>query len=165
MTRKTGIETFVTSNGMVVNINLDRIREDIISGDPLLLFNPWENFHRNWQIICCGRRFEVRSYGMCYWSKIIFLWENGVEFYKLERNVSILSQQNDENIPRTEYFNGLLIRQYTGPRNCFLEFCQFLRDDFDYPVRERFLEVAKALALDNKIADRYGSFYKQCFFH
>jgi len=127
------------------------------------LLEPWKGFSRKWQIQCQGKRFEVRSYGFCHWSKVIFLWKNGREFYRLTRNTKILAEKGDENLYRTEYFRGQLTRRYLGPQNCFVEFCQFLWKFRSYPTQKRFSQAAQVLKLDERVANKYTNFYQQYF--
>ncbi len=125
--------------------------------------DPWKGFYRKSQIQCCGKQLEIRSYGLCHWSKIVFLWENDREFYKLTRNMKIWAEKGDNNAFRREYFQGRLIRQYIGPQNCFVEFCEFLWKHRNYPTRKRFSLAAQALKLDEKTTNKYVNFYQQCF--
>ena len=127
------------------------------------LSDPWKGANREWRIQCHGKRLKVRSYGLCHWSKVIFLWENGREFYKLTRNMKILAEKGDKDIPRREYFRGRLIRRYIGLQNCFVEFCEFLWKHRNYPTSKRFSLAAQALRLDKKTTNKYINFYQQCF--
>ncbi len=122
--------------------------------------DPWKGYFRRFQEQYCGsKRFEVRSYGLCQWSKIVFL-RGGGEFYKLTRHVGV---EEDETVERTEYFHRRIVRRYLGPQNCFLEFCDFLQDCEIFPSEERFLQAAQALGLDAETAQKYGAFYRRCF--
>ncbi len=127
------------------------------------LLGPWKEFYRKSQIQYCGKRLETRSYGLCHWSKVVFLWKNGREFYKLTRNMKIWAERNDKYFPRREYFRGRLVRRYIGPQNCFVEFCEFLWKHRNYPTKKRFSQVALALGLDKKRTNKYINFYQQCF--
>ncbi len=125
--------------------------------------DPWKGVYRKWQMQCHGKRFEVRSYELCHWSKVVFLWKNNREFYKLTRNMKIWAEKDDKDVPRREYFRGRLIRRYIGLQNCFVEFCEFLWKYRNYPTRKRFSLAAQALKLDEKTTNKYIDFYQQCF--
>ncbi len=127
------------------------------------LLDPWKEFYRKSQIQYCGKRFETRSYGLCHWSRVVFLWKNGREFYKLTRNMKVWVEKGDNDVYRREYFRGRLVRRYAGPQNCFVEFCEFLWEHGNYPTKKRFSQVAQALRLNRKATDKYTNFYQQCF--
>ena len=125
--------------------------------------DPWKGAYRKWQIQCHGKRCEVRTYGLCHWSKVVFLWKNGREFYKLTRNMKVWAGKNDNDIYRREYFRGRLVRRYIGQQNCFVEFFEFLRAHSCRSTQKSFSRVAQQLGLDKKTADKYISYYQQCF--
>lgn len=107
-----------------------------------------------------GEQFEVISHGFCYWSKVAFV-RKGVEFYKLTRTVS--SEIEDKNSERKEYFQGRLVRRYIGPRNCFIEFCDFLQKCDEQSIRQKVLLAAQMLKLSVATARMYGLFYRRFF--
>lgn len=125
--------------------------------------DPWKGAYRKWRIQCHGKRCEVRTYGLCIWSKVVFRWRNGREFYRLTRNMKIFAEKGDENTYRREYFRGRIVRRYIGFQNCFVEFCAFLWKYRNYPNKKRFSRAVQELGLDKKTADKYISFYQQCF--
>ncbi len=127
------------------------------------LLEPLKEYHREWSLHFNRKRFKIRGYGFCHWSKVIFLWEDGEEFYRLTRNMKIWAEKGDENIFRSEYFKGRLIRRYKGLHNCFVEFCEFLWKYPDYPDQEIFSNVVKTLKLDKITADKYIKFFQECF--
>ena len=123
----------------------------------------WDQYPKVWRIQVHGKRLIVKSYGFCHWNKVIFLWKNGREFYKLTRNMKIWLEKGDDNTFRREYFKGNLVRKYIGWQNCFVEFCEFLWKHRNYPTRKRFSLAAQALKLDEKTTNKYINFYQQCF--
>ncbi len=122
-----------------------------------------EKAYIKWRIQCRGKQCEVRTYGLCTWSKVVFRWRNGREFYRLTRNMKIFGEKGDENTPRREYFRGRLVRRYIGFQNCFVEFCTFLWKFSKRPTQHSFSQAAQILKLDKRTTDKYISFYRQCF--
>jgi len=116
-----------------------------------------------WQIQCHGKSMRVETYGMCHWSRVVFLWEDGRKFYRLTRNMKTWGEKGDKNTPRKEYFCCHMARQYVGEQNCFVEFFNNLREHSEIPTPEIFAQVIQELGLDKATAERYVCFYKRHF--
>lgn len=123
--------------------------------------DAWEDYYREWKRKWHGKRFKIRSYGLCAWKKVVFLWPNGREFYRLEKDMETFWNKGDRKALRKEYFRGHLKREYFGRQNCFIEFCFFCRDRRSVP--KRLTLVAKKLNLKTEILYTYVKFYQQCF--
>ena len=66
--------------------------------------NPWKNYYRHWEVQQNGKKYIIRSYGLCYWTKIVFLWKkNGRTFYRVVRNTDNFHIHDDSKIKRKEY--------------------------------------------------------------
>ncbi|MDD5032041.1 MAG: hypothetical protein PHR36_03265 [Patescibacteria group bacterium] len=126
-------------------------------------FPDWDKVPKIWRVLAHNRRVVVKSFGFCHWQKVIFLWRNGREFYRLERNLGNCPGKADGEIPREEYFRGQLVREYVGQQNCFVEFCEQLWKHRRPPSKEKFSQVESSLGLDRATAKNYISFYRQCF--
>ena len=121
----------------------------------------WKGYFRRFTQCQEGRQFEVKSFGLCQWTKISFWWSGADEFYKLTR--AVCAEIEDANSERREFFRGRLTRKYVGPQNCFLEFCDFLQNSSRHSMKEKSLQAAQSLNLDAKTVQKYITFYKQCF--
>jgi len=125
--------------------------------------NPWKDFYREWSRQKYGQRFIIRSYGLCQWKKVIFLWENSQEFYRLERDMDTYWEKDDEYALRKEYFQGELKREYLGQQNCFIEFCGLFRKKRTFPKQEEFFLAGQVLRLEKGILKIYIEFYQRWF--
>ncbi len=76
------------------------------------------------ECIVNDKKFKVVTDGMCYWYEVIFTWlsgkEIGKDFYILKRSPADLDGV------REEYFNGVIVREYNGKQNCFVEMFEML---------------------------------------
>ncbi len=136
-----------------------------LSIDELYAMLPdWDQIPRIWRMQVHGKRIIVKSYGLCHYWRVIFLWRNGREFYRLERDMKIWRKKTDNETPRREYFKGNLVRKYIGWQNCFVEFCEFLWKCRNYPTKKRFSQAAQALGLDEKTTSKYMIFFQECFY-
>lgn len=126
-------------------------------------FEPWENFYRESHHEINGRKFTVRSFGLCHWKKIIFHWPDGREFYRLKRSMAAWFKRGDAKAPRTEMFFIQPRRRYVGPQNCFIEFCN-LAMRHTRPGEKEFAEIGRVLALKKKVLALYARFYRRHFY-
>ncbi len=117
--------------------------------------DPWKNFHREYSVKINGKKFKIKSYGFCVWNKVIFLWDDGKEFYRLSRNLK--SPRDDKGISRREYSNNKLIRIYKGPQNCFIELIEFILKGGDLNTAKKLLKFCK------KTFDNYLRLFKSAF--
>ncbi len=129
----------------------------------LLNFDPWKGSCRKSFEEINGKKFEVRSYGLCQFEEVAFLWPDGKRFYRLKRDLKIWAKEGDEKTPRIEYFNGREKRRYLGPQNCFVEFCETIKR-CQKPSDQTFLLVGQALKLEEGILDLYIKFLKKFFY-
>ena len=117
--------------------------------------NPWKNFYRTQILEINKKKFTVKSYGLCKWRKVVFILDNGKEFYKLVRNITGAS---DKDTIRKEYFSGKLIRKYIGCQACFIEFLSQIQSG-----TKNILVIGENLGLTQEILDKYAKFYKNTF--
>lgn len=125
--------------------------------------DPWKNFYRERSRQKYGQRFIIRSYGLCQSEKVIFLWKNSQEFYRLERDIDTHRGKGDQDTLRKEYFQGELKREYFGQQNCFIEFYELFRKKRTFPKQEEFFLAGQVLKLEEGILKIYIEFYQQWF--
>ncbi len=127
-------------------------------------FEPWKNFYHETPYEINGRRFIVRSFGLCHWEKIIFFWPDGREFYRLKRSMAAWFKRGDDRTPREEFFYCKRRRRYLGPQNCFVEFCNLAMKQ-DRPGNREFRAIGQALVIRKEVLALYTRFYRRHFLH
>jgi len=123
-----------------------------------------KNEKRSWHKM----EFKVIIKGVANWIKIMYLWNNGTEFYRLEKDPDSIGKRPDRDIYRREYFFRKLKREYRGWRNCFEEFCEALEEicvkENRFPSGKDFdLAVEKLGGLDPDVKKLYVNYYREFF--
>ena len=127
-------------------------------------FDPWKGRYREFLRFFNRKRYIVRSYGLCYWEKVVFIGRAGREMYCLERDMEAFNSIGDKDTERQEFFYGKLIRSYKGPRNCFVEYCILLTSvcrRFPKPAILHY--VGRYLQIDNEVLTSYQRYFKRFF--